>query len=289
MSTRKKLDPAQLHSPEDLLINATHLLNSKDSKAMRAVVLESMAALEVLVYNKIFNMLKNNLDPLYVKWLKDKTQMDFHSRLGVLTPIALNEDLADFKESDLWRHYKEARNTRNEMIHRGKIISYQEAEKVYNTIYDWLVYLESSAALEIELLKLKNHLESIKFDLNDFLLGEQILQMVRGFFTHSDVANMDWEYATEHQIHLDYVLKFGDINVVGVVKVFLGKDIEVNEIVYTYLEFARGFIEQINEKEELALIKKVILILLFNGDIPMIFQKIRKYDNNKIILMVVQL
>ena len=112
MSGEVELKPAELLRPEDLLENAKFLLELRESKAIRAVVLESMTALEVYVHNKVFKILETRLDPMFVKWLKEKTDMNFDDRLGYITPFTLNEDISRFRESDLWRRYKNARELR---------------------------------------------------------------------------------------------------------------------------------------------------------------------------------
>lgn len=69
MSGETELKPSELLRPEDLLENAKYLLELREPKAIRAVVLESMTALEVYVHNKVFKVLEAKLDPKFVKWL----------------------------------------------------------------------------------------------------------------------------------------------------------------------------------------------------------------------------
>jgi len=170
MSREVELGPAVLLRPEDLLENAKYLLELGERKAIRSVILESMTALEVYVHNKVFNILETKYDAAFVKWLKAKTRFNFDDRLGYITPFALNGDILAFKESELWRRYKNARELRNNATHMGIEILFEEAEKVYKTVYDWLAYLESSVGLELSLHEFKQTIvQSGISSVNDYL------------------------------------------------------------------------------------------------------------------------
>jgi hypothetical protein len=56
---------------------------------MWAVALEAITALEVFVDRGVFSLLEEQVDPLLVRWLKQRTRTDFESRLSVLAPVAL--------------------------------------------------------------------------------------------------------------------------------------------------------------------------------------------------------
>ena len=79
---------ADLHTPDEILENAEALLNSNNPKMFRGAILEAITALEAYVQKTVFASLENKLDPLLVKWLQEKTMMDFDTRLSLFTPIA---------------------------------------------------------------------------------------------------------------------------------------------------------------------------------------------------------
>lgn len=55
MSRETQLHSAELLRPEDLLENARYLLELREQKTIRSVILESTTALEVYVHNKFQN------------------------------------------------------------------------------------------------------------------------------------------------------------------------------------------------------------------------------------------
>ena len=92
-SRNTNVPKASLHTPEELLDNAETLFLSNNPKMMRAAILEAITALEAYVQSTIFPALNEKLDPVLVKWLEDKTRMDFDSRLSVLTPVVTEHEI----------------------------------------------------------------------------------------------------------------------------------------------------------------------------------------------------
>ncbi|MHB1317748.1 MAG: nuclease-related domain-containing protein [Anaerolineae bacterium] len=148
----------ELHTPEELLANAEYLLAMHDPKTTRAAVLEAVTALEAYVRDVVFSVLPHRIDPLLVKWLEDKTKMDFQCRLSILTPIATGSPVD--KQSRLWQDYMQAREIRNAVTHAGRKVSVEKARFVLRTVHAWLAYIGSTAELERVLIGLKSWLET---------------------------------------------------------------------------------------------------------------------------------
>ena len=136
---------ADLHTPDEILENAEALLNSNNPKMFRGAILEAITALEAYVQKTVFASLENKLDPLLVKWLQEKTMMDFDTRLSLFTPIATGVFID--KQSDLWKDYKNAKDIRNKVTHSGKKVSKDDAQFVINTVYRWLASLGKTVGL----------------------------------------------------------------------------------------------------------------------------------------------
>jgi len=148
---------AELHTPDELLANASAMYDSGDSKLFRGAILESITALEAFVQRTVFRSLEGRLDPSLVKWLEEKTKMDFDSRLSVLTPVATG--LPIDKSSQLWDGYKIAKEIRNKVVHSGRKVTGTDVELVMATVREWLAYLGSTVELEAVLLALKQWVE----------------------------------------------------------------------------------------------------------------------------------
>ena len=199
-------ESAKLHTPNELLLGAEKLLNTHEPKFMRSVILESLAALEAYVQITVFTLLDKKMDPLFVKWLKDKTRMDFDSRLNQLTPLALNTpvDMA----SSLWREYKEAREIRNKVAHHSRVASYDEASQVFETVKKWLSYLGANAEVDLSLIKLKVFLEKrlVGQSINE---GEAIEKVI-DFYSKSQPFIDAKQESVIKNYSADLVLDFGD-------------------------------------------------------------------------------
>jgi len=201
----------ELYGPEDLLRNAKYLLEMNDPRFMRPVVLESITALEVYIHTKIFKILELRFDPEFVAWLREKTKYNFNSRLEVITSLALGIKISKLKRSDLWRRYTEARRVRNDVSHEGRIISFDEAEEVYNTIYDWLACLGSNIGLEIALIEFKQFIEENHLSVTTEFEAQAL---VNDYFEESSVSKPVSNLEHLNSYRFDYILKFGNNTVV---------------------------------------------------------------------------
>jgi hypothetical protein len=199
---------ADLHTPEELLASASALLASGEADVRRAVVLEAITALEAFVHRTIFPVLAKSMDELLVKWLDEKTRMDFDSRLGVLTPVALGHPID--KASDLWTRYQRAKAIRNEVVHKGRKVTHEDAEFVLRTVYDWLEYLGSTAEVALALDGLKRFVERTRLVVRDSVMA---VELVRSYFEKTRAATVSTEEATlsgvDQVIRADLVLRFG--------------------------------------------------------------------------------
>ena len=278
MPREAQLSPTELLRPEDLLENARYLLELGQQKAIRSVILESMTALEIYVHNKVFKILEIKYDLAFVKWLKDKTNFNFDDRLGYVTPYALDEDIEAFRGSELWRRYKEARELRNHVPHKGIIVSFEEAEKVYKTVYDWLAYLESSVGLELSLFEFKNtvihdQISSVNGYLN--LLNRFYLRSKAGFDLK---AITQIKYPIE--MAFEWGLKFGRITVSLDTKVSSDAREDFNYLIET-------IIGQTRIKLRNPTIDKAAVIVFYKGPIPESFEYVRNFEDGKIYIVAI--
>lgn len=207
MKQPSSIPSLDFHSPAELLANATAMQKSGDEKLFRAAILESITALEAYVQKEVFKSLDGKLDPLLVKWLEEKTKMDFDSRLSVLTPVATGVPVD--KQSDLWDAYKKAKDIRNKVVHSGRKVSAGDVNFVIESVRNWLSYLSSTVELEQMLLKLKHWVENqIGLALT---LEPQATQLVARYFHQLTKASviLDAEHiATTGTLRSDLILDF---------------------------------------------------------------------------------
>ena len=279
MSRTSILRTVDLYGPRDLLRNAKFLLDSRDPKVMRAVVLESMTALEVYVHTKVFKILEEMLDIEFVEWLKKKTRLDFHSRLGAITPLALGIQISSVKGSDLWRRYKEARKIRNDVSHEGRIISFDEAQEVYNTIYDWLACLSSSIGLELALIELKQFIEENHISVS---LESEVAFILNSYFRESSVATRISQQVYLSGSEFDFVLQFGTKIVALELKLVMNLPTDLNQYITNLIPILSNNLENSNYS-------KMALIIFLRGEVPISFQQIKKYQAGRILVTVIKI
>jgi hypothetical protein len=209
---------ALVHTPEELLSGARRLMEADDPIILRAAVLEAITALEAFVHKNVFSVLRERIDPLLVKWLEDKTRMDFDSRLSVLTPIATGIEVD--QQAELWTRYKRAKKLRNAVTHSGLKVTYAQASEVLQTVHDWLAYLASSAELDSALMKFKHEVEAGILSVVD---EKSAAQSIADFFSKSSPAKASKEYNAGQGVRADVVLRFGERLVLVETKFFRGE------------------------------------------------------------------
>jgi hypothetical protein len=148
---------ADLHSPDELLANATAMLTSGDRRLLRGAILEAITALEAFVHSTVFPALGRKVSFELAAWLEAKTRMDFESRLSVLVPCATGLPIE--KSSALWSDYTKAKAIRNRVVHTGARVTLRDSEFVVETVRQWISYLGSTLELEAALRKLKSWVE----------------------------------------------------------------------------------------------------------------------------------
>ena len=119
--------------------------------------MEAISALEAYVGTVIFEALVQQHEESLVELLKQKTKMDFDSRLGVLVPLATGQ--AVDRGGELWQNYKKCKTIRNKVTHMGSVVSQEEARLTVKTVYDWLSFMGSTAEIDISMLSLKKSIE----------------------------------------------------------------------------------------------------------------------------------
>lgn len=279
MSGTSNLRKADLYSPRDLLRNAKYLLDTRDPKALRAVVLESMTALEVYVHTKVFKFLEEQLDIEFIEWLKKKTRFDFRSRLGAITPLALGLKISIVKGSTLWNRYTEAKKIRNEVSHEGRIISFDEGQKVYNTVFDWLACLGSSIGMELALIKLKQHIEENHLSISTEF---EVADILNSYFRESSVATPITQEVYLGRSIFDFVLQFGTKIVALEMKLLMRLPTDLNQ-------YIADLIPILSNNLEISNFSKIALIIFLKGEVPISFQQIKKYQAGSILVSVIKI
>jgi hypothetical protein len=126
---------------ETLVENANDLL---ETGHYRASVMEAMTALEERVNEVVFHSLENRkeLPDDLIKWLRTKTKNSFDDKLHPIGAFALGKPIQ--KGGKLWSDYKKARNLRNQVSHTAQSISKTDASFVYQTVREWLYFLDGA-------------------------------------------------------------------------------------------------------------------------------------------------
>jgi hypothetical protein len=222
MSNLRTPPSADIDTPEELLANAERHYSSSDINAMRAAVLEAMAALETFVSKKVFSSLDGKLDPLLVRWLETKTRMDFDSRLSILVPVALGRPI-DIRGS-LWQDYQVARSIRHRVVHAGARVSRERARFVIDTVYKWLAFLGSSVEIQVALLGLRRFFErQPSLTINN---EREAVDLIVKYFSKSKAVDvLSEEVLSRSNFRPDVVLKFGPYTVVIEAKFSRGQNI----------------------------------------------------------------
>lgn len=249
-----------------------------DPRFMRPVVLESMTALEVYIHTKIFKILELRFDPEFVTWLKKKTELDFHSRLGVITSLALGIKISKLKRSDLWRRYTEARRVRNDVSHEGRIISFDEAEEVYNTDYDWLACLGSNIGLEIALIEFKQFIENNHISVATELEAQAI---VNDYFKESGVARPVSNVEHLNNYRFDYILKFGNNTVALELKLYVSIP-EISKYLQDIINRGLILLNRFN-------IDKMVIMIFCRGVVPESYKAMKQFEAGKILVALIQI
>lgn len=269
------LPTPNLHTPEELLATAESLLAAMDPALHRAVVLEAITALEAFVHQTVFRALVGKLDPLLVKWLEDKTLMDFDSRLSVIAPIATGQPVET--GSQLWRDYKVAKKTRNKVTHEGRRVSREEAIFVLETVRRWLAHLGSTASVEIALDGLKRYVESHRLQVGK---GNEAERVVFDYFGRTRPATAARQMSSP-KAKYDLVLRFGEELVAVEVK---RTPRRLGDLENFLLSAARQVTEAIRgEKFSRG------AVICFSPMMPTeAFQKVRTLENGVISLVVIR-
>ncbi|HRI88715.1 MAG TPA: hypothetical protein PKY38_12070 [Opitutaceae bacterium] len=201
--------PAELHTPDELLANATAMYESDDIKLFRPAILEAITALESFVQRTVFDSLAGKLDPRLVKWLDEKTRMDFDSRLAILTPVATG--LPIDRGSTLWNGYKVAKEIRNKVVHSGRRVSKADVSMVIQVVRDWLSYLGSNVELEAVLLDLKHWVENQSA--LSISTSREVETLVAKYFERSRVTGHSRDVDLGG-LRADLILDYGSRNVI---------------------------------------------------------------------------
>jgi hypothetical protein len=272
---------ADIHTPDELLENAEALLATGNPKMLRAAILEAMTALEAYVYKTVFSTLESKIDPLLVKWLEEKTRMDFDSRLAVMTPVATG--LAVDKQSKLWIDYKAAKETRNKVTHSGKKVSREDARFVVDTVYNWLTYLGKTVGLSLALRQFKAYVEDKGLTIGN---DSQAIQLIVDYFGRTGAA----QAASDVKIPAfntmaDVVLRIGDEVALIDAKYGQFNDARLDQLLTKAERAALGHVSN-TEWDGKQLRAKFIVVFFARGPIPDKFDSIIDIANNAQLVVV---
>ncbi|MCX6998781.1 MAG: hypothetical protein NT106_00545 [Candidatus Sumerlaeota bacterium] len=267
---------ADLHTPDELLATAVCLLSSGDPHVRRAVVLEAITALEAFVHRTVFSILNRTIDPLLVKWLDEKTRMDFDSRLSVLIPVALGQPVD--KSSHLWAEYKKAKEIRNKVTHSGKRVSSDEAQFVLGTVHKWLAYLGSTAEVSLALYELKKFVESAKRPIPNEAAAVNI---VRDYFIRTQAAITAQEQDLGRHQRADLVLAFGANRVVIEVKMVRGGRYNVLARIGIAIQQVAGYVQQ-------AQFTRGVLVIFSTVEPPEPYSTVHTVENGLVSVVVIK-
>lgn len=265
---------APVHTPDELLAGARHLLESGDPVMLRAVVLEAISALEAFVHQRVFAALRDKLDPLLVNWLEEKTRMDFESRLSVLTPIATG--LPVVQQQELWTRYRRAKKLRNAVTHSGKVVSLIEATEVLRTVHDWLAYLASSAEVDAALAAFKREVETGGLRI---LNTRSASSAVANYFAGSSPATAALDHYIGNGVRADVVLRFGERIVLIEVK-FLSNRARI--------DIVEGGICQLESAMQMANADRGALVVFSQNELPPGDPTFRSLARGKISVIYIQ-
>lgn len=221
------LPSPDFHTPEELLATAIRLFRQGDRTLYRAVLLESIAALETAVERTVFPLLEHTIDPVLVKWLKDKTKMDFDSRLTPLATQAIQKEI-DTRTNPLWKDYKQVKQWRNHAIHRGNRVSRERAEFAIKTVEAWLVFLGSTAQIEVALWMIKHYIERRKPYI-EAPLERELVATVSQVFSKANIKNVKEPSQLMQDgrvLRPDLTVTYGDVDVVVEARMIRGQQID---------------------------------------------------------------
>jgi hypothetical protein len=270
-------EKAELHTPEELLMNAQDFLESDNEAMLRACVLEAITALEAYVQKVVFDVFNEQFPDILVKWIKEKTMMDFDTRISTLTSVALGQQID--KNDTLWSNYKVAKGIRNDVTHSGRKVTKKDASFVIQTVYDWLSFLGSTAEVDLSLYSLKNYIEKKNITPSS---EKEAVNLVAKFYRETKAASSDNE-TTKLPIVVrpDLILHFGKYKILIETKLLKGsiESVERNKSTYLY---------QVNELLSKTMIERAALIIFCKGNLPEVYNKIQLYSDGKIKVIYIQ-
>lgn len=231
-------DSASFHTPDELLASAKQLFAAGDEALYRAVVLEGITALEAMIQATVFPLLRRTLPIELVSWLEERTRMDFDSRLAVLAPIAIGRAVE--RQSELWKRYKNAKRVRNEVTHRGRRISREEAHEVLSAIEAWITFLSSTVEVSLSLDDLKARLEAHSRGWAD---ERDLLWHIADFYRSADGVRFIDGTELPWKVRPDLVLDFGD-NLVAIETKLIRDETTAARLGASVAEKARVYLEQ---------------------------------------------
>ena len=206
--------------------------------------------------------------------------MDFDSRLEIITPLAI--DLPVDKNTGLWNDYKKSRKIRQGMVHLGRKVSQGEAKFVIDTVYKWIAYLSSTVGLELALIELKNYVEH-----NHIPIARErdAISVITDYFAKFKTAS---EIEPEAEIIVegfqssmiaDLILRLGPHKIV--VETKFSKNLAIHHLVKRGIEQVLSYVKHIGATQ-------AALIIFEQGEIEPDFDKVLKFEDGSVYVVVIQ-
>jgi hypothetical protein len=268
---------AKILTPDELLANAEKHWQSSDPNMMRAAVLEAIAALETFVYKRVFSSLRDKLNPLLVKWLEDKTRMDFDSRLAVLTPVAVGRPVD--KREQLWKHYKDAKAIRNAVTHSGASVSREQARFVINTVYSWLAFLGSRVEVQVALIGLKRYFHRrVTIPIQS---EHEAVDLIVRYFSKTKAAEILREPMVNRSqaFRPDIILRFGDYTVI--IEAKFSQEERIQPLLDKVVEQVTSALYTLGASVGAA-------VIFYKGKLDSMYSGIHVFEDGRIYVLIVQ-
>ena len=275
---QKKIDPADLLTPDELLVGANSLLLYDEPLFMRAVVLEAYAALETYVKLTIDEILNNNPHAEYVNLIEEVRKDRIDERIGILTDVGIGQPLS--RQGNLWNNFKRVQEIRNQTTHLGYKVNHQLAQFVVTVIHDLLAFLGSTAEVDLSLLGLKKFIEREKISIAN---EQECVSIVKEYYMQTKSAVIKTEKSLvfhDSRMIVDILLKFGEYT------------IQVETKFSSFMENFDTIYDSVVEKAlsnlNLTQISRAAIIIFTKGQLSESFNKVKTTEDGRISIIAIK-
>jgi hypothetical protein len=278
------------HKPEDLLEAADLLLQYDKQILYRAVVLESFAALEVYLKQIIVDKeLKKILQPIGLfDWIEKQSRGALGNRLKITSEL-LNEKIRHekIKWDNLIKLINQDYEYRHSVIHGGAIVEKEDAEKIYNDVYEFLSFLGLYTEIDSALKELKRYIENtptIKIqDEND------VIKLVKSY-CYTQFGSLNDTYNIRSSNIKNVTISFGKNEVfldMAFIEYTPNNNYDIEDTIGAINQLFFKNYENLFKKPLDKIVRGVMLVFTKNP-IPDKYREIKYYHGGKIALMVIK-